>query len=347
MKKITHLIFSFNTGGAETMLVDIVNEQVLTNEVNIIIINNVFNESLLQKIDNRVKLYFMNRKERGVVPFPILKLNILLLLQRFDVLHCHNHNIVPLIFPSFRKKTVLTIHDVGKEINYLRCYNKVFAISKVVKDDIYKRSNIKAVLVYNGINTERVLMKEGYTKGNVFKTIIISRLVHQKKGQHLVIEALRLLKEKGIKNIKLDLIGTGASAQFLKDLVLKYGLGDQVSFLGFKDRDYIYTFLKDYNLLIQPSLYEGFGLTVVEGMAAKVPVLVSDTDGPIEIIEHGKYGFYFINNNIHSLSKSLMNIIENYNSIESHEKIDLAYSHVCNVFSIKRTAKLYIENYNC
>jgi len=344
--KICHIIFSFNTGGSENMLVDIVNEQLNEAEVHIIIINDQYNPELVKKINDRIPVHFINRKVGANNPLKILKLNLLLMKIGADVLHCHQHNILPLLFPIFKKKSVLTIHDVGKPVCYLRHYRKIFAISRVVKDDICKRSNLQAVLVYNGIYTERVLQKKENRLTSIFKLIIISRLVHEKKGQHLVIEALYLLKEKGIRNIQLDIIGTGDSEQFLKDLVLKYALSEQVNFLGYRDRKFIYACIKDYDLLIQPSIYEGFGLTVVEGMAAKVPVLVSDIDGPIEIIENGKYGFYFKKENSQSLSKSLLEIIENYNSVESQEKIDQAYLHVINIFSIKRTAKLYLENYN-
>ena len=40
--KIVHCIFSFNTGGAETMLIDIVNEQIKTQEVTIVIVNHIY-----------------------------------------------------------------------------------------------------------------------------------------------------------------------------------------------------------------------------------------------------------------------------------------------------------------
>ena len=55
-------------------------------------------------------------------------------------------------------------------------------------------------------------------------------------------------------------------------LVQEYNLNSYISFLGSKDTHYIEQHLKDYDLLVQPSRIEGFGLTVAEAMAAKVPV---------------------------------------------------------------------------
>jgi glycosyltransferase involved in cell wall biosynthesis len=341
-------MFSFNStsGGAETMLVDIVKYQVKQAEVNIILINKTYNETLLNKIDKRVNVFFINRTEGSKSPFPIIKLNRLLMTLKSDVLHCHNHKIIALLFlSSFKQKAVLTVHDINIPTKYFNKYKRLFAISHCVKNDILNRSGIKAILVYNGIYTEKLLHKEKTVKNAFFKLIIVSRLEHEKKGQHLAIEAIKLLRKNGIINIQLDILGAGTSEQYLKEMTKKLGLTDQVNFLGLKDRNYIYTNLKDYDLLIQPSLFEGFGLTVAEGMAAKVPVLVSGIDGPMEIINNGKYGYYFENNNIFSMAMAIKEIIENYNSYDSHNKTEKAYLHVCKYFTLRKTAQNYLMQY--
>lgn len=341
---ITHLIYSFTTGGAETMLVDIANEQAKDNDVNIVIINRKYNTRLINKIDKSVGVYFIERKEGSKNPLPLLKLNILLLRLNSNTIHCHNFNLSPLLLPLFKKKSVLTIHDVTLETNYYNSYKKLFAISKIVQSDILNRSAMNATLVYNGICCDSVQQKEKYYKSNSFKMVIVSRLVHEKKGQHLAIEALNIIKRKGISNINLDFIGSGSSEQFLKELSENYELSNQINFLGYRDRDYIYNHLNSYDLLIQPSLYEGFGLTVTEGMAARIPVLVSNVDGPMEIIDHGKYGYYFKS----GIAEDLANKIEDIYKL-SNEAIDMmtskAYTRAVNSFDITKTANEYLKLY--
>ena len=61
--KIVHLIFSLNLGGAEAMLIDIINQQVYRNEVTLCIINKAYNEKLLDNISNEVQIILLNRKE--------------------------------------------------------------------------------------------------------------------------------------------------------------------------------------------------------------------------------------------------------------------------------------------
>jgi glycosyltransferase involved in cell wall biosynthesis len=343
--KIVHIIFALQTGGSETMLVDIVNEQVLKVDVNLVIINDSYNKELVQKIDNKVKVYFINRKEGSRNPFNVIKLNALLYYLKADIIHCHNHNIIPLFLSIFRRKAILTLHCMGIPTIYLIKYIKLFAISKAVKSDILERSNIISEVIYNGIHNDIIQVREKQPFVRIFKIVQIGRLDHAIKGQHLVIEAIHTLKTQGLNNIQFDLIGTGNSELFLKELVAKYELEKEINFLGLRNRNYIYSHLKNYDLLIQPSLFEGFGLTIIEGMAAKLPVLVSDTNGPIEIIENGKYGYFFKRNDSENLSLSLKALIESYSLNETSQKIEKAYLHVCDSFSINKTSQQYLEQY--
>jgi len=343
--KIAHLIFSFTIGGAESMLVDIVNEQVKQAKVSIVIINKIFDITLVEKIDKRVTVYFINREVNSKNPFKILKLNLLLLTLRANVLHCHNDNMVQLVLPHFKKKAVLTLHSMGIPTIFLNKYKKLFAISESVKKDIISRVNTEVIVIYNGIPTKLIEAKENLLTDSTFKIIAVGRLNHAIKGQHLAIEALHVLKGKGIINLRLDIIGSGESEVFLKRLTYEYGIADQINFLGLKDRDYIYSHLKEYDLLIQPSLFEGFGLTVVEGMAAKIPVLVSDIQGPMEIIGNGKYGFHFKSGYPLDLAKQLKSIIEQHTSIKQKQIIEEAYQHIVANFEITKTVDNYITNY--
>jgi len=343
--KITHLIFAFNTGGSETMLVDIVNEQCNYAEISIIIINNKYNQSLIKKIDKSVKVYYINRKEGSKNLFKLFKINLLVLKIKPDILHCHNHNIIALLFRKIYKKIVLTLHCLDIPTLYLNRYKKLFAISEAVKKNVFIRTNICSEVVYNGIITSKISERNKQELEKDFKIVIVGRLNHQIKGQHLVIEALKVLKNKGYENIQLDLIGEGEGEQFLFNLAERNNLLSQVEFLGLKDRDYIYSHLKDYDLLIQPSLYEGFGLTVAEGMAAKLPVLVSDVDGPMEVIENGKCGYYFGTGNANSLATMIEKVMTDYKTNNIQTLVDRAYVRVTNQFDIKETAMSYLSNY--
>lgn len=345
---ICHIIFSFNTGGAETMLIDIINEQIKKEQINLIIINNRVNKNLLKQIDERINVYFINRKEKSQNPFKLIFLNLLLLKIKPDVIHCHNHKAVNTLRPFLRTKTLLTIHATGIPTNNFSKYAKLIAISKSVARDVKNRCGLEPTVIYNGIKIESIKKKKEFGNNDIFKLVQVSRLDSEIKGQHLAIEAIRLLRDQyNISNIQLDFIGEGYSRKYLEDLVKKYHLENQVSFLGLKDRKYINNHLKDYDLLIQPSLYEGFGLTVVEGMAAKIPVLVSNIDGPQEVIQKGKYGYNFKSGNERDCALKIKYIIAcSQQSSKLNNKLEETYLYVKKKFCVVITANHYLNEYS-
>ena len=95
-------------------------------------------------------------------------------------------------------------------------------------------------------------------------------------------------------------------------------------------------------MFVQPSIYEGFGLTVAEAMAAKIPVLVSENQGPLEIIDNGKYGYYFKNGDANDCADKIINIIEQ--GVDKN-LIEAAYNRVEENYSVTQTAINYINEY--
>jgi glycosyltransferase involved in cell wall biosynthesis len=339
--KILHVIFALNTGGAETMLVDIINEQVRTEKVSLLVINDQMNNLLIAKVDMRVKIILIGRKEKSRNPLFLLKLNLAILKSKCDVIHCHGQSAIRLIV--FKKKCVLTVHDVHNPTNYFFLYKRIFAISKAVQLDIEQRSNIRSILVYNGINVDSIKHKKDNSFGT-FKIVQVGRLDHKIKGQHIILEALKILvKEKGINDIFIDFIGDGQSLSYLKTIIKDFCLDNYVNFLGNKDREYVYKHLNEYNLLVQPSIHEGFGLSIVEAIAAKVPVLSSNLDGPMEIIEFDKYGSCFEAGNAINCAEMIQLIYQDYPTYQN--RANKAYNDCRLKYSIKSTAQNYIKNY--
>ena len=291
--KITHIIYSMGVGGAQTMLVDIVNEQCKTDEVQLVIVNES-NDSLLKEISPRVRVDRICRPRGSKNPFYILKLNFILFQQKPEVIHAHDASLVKLI-PFFRGvKRILTVHDTGLDGSDYPKFNQLIAISEAVYSDVKARTGIESVIVCNGIVVEKIKFRNHRKNSDnkVFKIVQVSRLSVHKKGQDILIKAVSRLIHKGY-DIQLDFIGEGESSCVLKELVKEEGITNNVNFLGLKDRMYIYNTLCEYDLFVQPSRQEGFGLTVAEAMAAGVPVLVSNIEGPIEITNYGEYGFLF------------------------------------------------------
>lgn len=341
---VTHLIFSFTIGGAESMLVDIVNQQTKYAQINLVIINNEIDQSLLSKLDSRVMVHRIGRRKGSKSPLSVVRLNGLLARLKSNVIHCHNHNVILYTAPFLRRRMCLTVHDIRVESTHFHKYKRIYAISDCVKNYIYNETNIISERIYNGIDVHAISTKSNFVLPSKYRLVQISRLEHLKKGQDILIDAIAILREEGITNINLDFIGVGSSEEYLKEKVKNSALTDQIKFLGLKDRNYIYAHLRDYDILVQPSLFEGFGLTVVEGMIAKIPVLVSNIDGPMEVINQGEYGTFFESGSAISLAEKLKEILV-LNIEKQYEYREGAYHFALNHFNIEVTAKEYIDSY--
>ena len=335
--KIVHLFWGLGTGGIETMLVNIANEQIkLGHKLYIIIINDLINDNLKNSFLKDICFICLKRKLRSKNPLFIALLNKELLRISPDIIHFHEANIIKYILPNWRKISVLTVHHLpgSKLIGYYHSFSEVYAISDSVRNELRKYHNIESKTIYNGILTKKFKIRD--EKKDVMKIVQVGRLFHNIKGQDLLIIAFGRLIEKGYRHLSLSIVGEGDSECYLKNLVKDCKLEDYVHFVGMWQQDYLVEHLSDFDLFVQPSRFEGFGLTVAEAMAAKVPVLVSDNQGPMEVINNGEYGYCFKNDNIDDCVNKLESIIVNgvdWNMVEK------AFVYVKQMFDVKITAK--------
>jgi len=342
--KIAHIFWSFTVGGAETMLVDIMNKQVEHNEVELIIINNNYNKELLTDIDNRVRIKHLKRKPESRNPTFILLLNLHLLVDKFDIIHCHNYNLDKVILKTFHPKLVLTVHGFNRPITTNNNYKVIVAISKSIKKDLENKGLKDVTTIYNGINTSNISRKEKFN--NTIAIASIGRLSHEIKGQDKLIAATSLLVNSGI-NATLDLIGAGPSESYLINLTKELGIDNIVTFHGIKGRAELYRIIKNYDIIVQPSVHEGFGLTAIEAMVAKVPLLISRASGLLEVSENGKYAFVIDNVSPEGINRSLKLIINKLQSSQERVKVELnkAENHAINNFDINYTVENYYAAY--
>ena len=340
--KIVHCIFSFNTGGAETMLIDIANEQVKTQDVTIVIVNDSYQQFLLDQLDKRIRLILMRRPAGSHNPLYVLRLNYILWHLHPDVIHVHSVSLLSLIVKAGRG-LFFTVHDLNISAKYSGRATCMFAISDAVKDDMGKRCKCPIVTVPNGIVIEKISQRPGKLFENTLKIVQVARLDADKKGQDILIRALADLRQQGVTNVTVDFIGEGKSLVSLQQLTQKLGVTSQIHFLGLKDRNYIYSHLCTYDLMCHPARYEGFGLTVAEAMAAKLPVLVSNEGGPYEIIGQGKYGFAFKMEDVNDCATQIENIYKNYSL--ALDKTDAACLHMVKNYSVVNMVKKYLKQY--
>lgn len=346
--KIAHCLFTMETGGSQVLAVELMNEMCINHDVSLIIINNKWNNDLLKQLNNKVKIFYVNRTEGSRNPIPIIKLNLLLLRLKPDIIHCHEPKAAAIIKLN-QAKLLHTVHDVGLPTSFYHLYNLLVAISETVYNDVTSRCDVPVKKVDNGIPVELFTQRKNYVleKGESIKLVQVSRLVHEKKGQDILLYALSKIRyDYGFSDFSIDFIGSGNSYQFLMDLVTELNLNSHVNFAGERSREWLFANLSDYHILIQPSLYEGFGLTVLEGFAAGLPVLASKNDGPAEIISRTPGGFLFDNGNSLSCAKELHDIFKLYKNGSISDLMDQTIPVIKREYSIKSCSEGYLKEYS-
>lgn len=340
--RIAHIVWTLSTGGIQTMLVDIVNEQVKTQDVAVFVVNCVVDEVLVNKLDKRVLLVLCNRKPGSKNPIPIMKLNRMMYTFHPDIIHCHEDKLTGLLF---RNKTPLvrTIHNThSSSKEYIR-FESLCCISNAVQKYTVSQGYPDSVVVYNGIHLDHIPMCTAPAAKTGPKRIVCVGRLHPMKGQPILIEsANELINERGVKDFTIDFIGDGELRKELEELSIKYGVENHIRFLGSKPREWFYPKLKDYDLFVLPSVSEGFGLTLAEAVAARIPVLTCDLPGPMEVIAGGRYGQYFKTGDSHSLTNKIVDILQKGSDIKM---IEDAWQYVKDHFDITITSQKYIDVY--
>lgn len=346
--RILHVAFGLGMGGIETMLVNIANAQAAADgtEVHVLIVNDVVDASLRNQLDSRIRFHLLGRKAGSHNPWMVLRLNHLIYSLRPDIIHSHNSSLWRFLwYPGLRSHRGLCVtqHSLfaSGEVRDLNRFRHVFAISRSVQQSIMEGMGVASTVVYNGIHPERFTLRSGAAH-KPFRILQISRLRHNEKGQDFLLDRVAALISRCF-DLDLTFFGDGESRSFLEQKISDLGLSERVHMPGNKSQEYISQHLCDYDLLVQPSRFEGFGLTVAEAMAAGVPVLVSDIEGPMEIIENGRYGHSFRVDDAHDFDAKLEDILLHYD--DALVTADKARTMVHDKYDVNRTAENYLNEY--
>lgn len=224
----------------------------------------------------------------------------------------------------FLHRTAITIHDlnhidVDANTSFLKklYYNIVlkracrkaaliFTVSEFSKGRIVDWSGInpdKVKVVYNGVSSAFHQDVQPYLPGFPYIFIVGNRKLHKNEDR-----ALRAFAQANIdKNIHV--LFSGKPSDQLANTAKKLQIEDRVKFLGRLSEDELASTYKGALCLLFPSLYEGFGLPVIEAMACGTPVITSNTTSLVEIANNS---CELINpTKIEQISKAIEKILDN------------------------------------
>lgn len=158
--------------------------------------------------------------------------------------------------------------------------------------------------IFNPITIENIELSARTEK----RVLAVGRLAGQ-KGFDMLLEAWAKVENRN-NGWKLRIVGSGSHLKKLKQQIIRNGIESSVEIIP-ATNDIISQY-KDSSVFVLSSRYEGFGLVLVEAMAAGLPVVSFKCEaGPSEIVEHNKTGILVPPNNIDKLAEEIDRLLEN------------------------------------
>jgi len=326
--KVLQIINSLETGGAEKLLLEslpLYNNSGI--EMDLLVMNgNEYPFMKELKALNCCKIYSLGQKS---VYNPLHLFQIIAYLKKYHIVHVHlfpaQYWVVIAKLISFSKtKLVFTEHSTSNRriqsswLKYIdrfvyKKYHKIVCITPKVLNVVKKHTKLSEKnlhIILNGVNVDKYRNATPLSKADFFpefdrneKFVIQVSSFHEPKDQQTLIRAINLLPE----NIKLLLVGDGINKNLCEVLVASLKLEKRVLFLGL--RMDVSKLLKNVDIVVLSSKYEGLSLSSIEGMASGKPFIASDVPGLHEVVKDA--GVLFPVGDEKALSLEIIALLEN------------------------------------
>lgn len=368
LKKIIIVYPSFERGGIENILVNLINELVRKKIlIEIITISNKLKNSQLLKPSKYLyihctkmkKIFFLsNRINLALQAAKLLIKSINKTNHKSSIIFSMQSSMIPILISKFYKIKIVarnaedpisSFRYSGKKIYSSVIFLLRFLIYNLSDGIITNSYGSKKSLGLFLLNKKKIcaiynpyLKKINVIKKNIKKKQILAvgRFCRQKNFEFLIKAFDTFSKKK--PNYKLMLLGDGEYRQRIKKLIISLNLSKKIVLKGWvKDTN---KFFLESKLFIIPSLYEGLGNVVIDALNNNTPVIASKCkSGPREIIKESKGGYLVDVNNLEQTADKMNYCIDNYKEAILKTKYGRLY---LNRFLIKKGSELYLNFLN-
>lgn len=328
-KTILHLIETSGPGGAEKMLISLVENLDKSRYQSLI--------GLLR--DGWLNTQFRLRgfetviipQRRGLDAGWVYKCIKLIRQKHVDLLHAHEFTMN--VYGSIAAwntgvPVITTVHGKGyygdnwwRRLAYRFVARQVFqmvAVSVDIRRLLIERIGVRShnlVTIYNGIDSKAYCPSEGREQmrkelGIAETAPVIGTIgnLYPVKGHTYLLKAAGRVVRMFPESLFL-IVGRGGLLQNLQEEARQFGIERNVRFLGF--REDIPNLLQAMDLFVLPSLSEGLALSLLEAMSAALPVIATDVGGNPEVVLDGETGFLVPPKDPESLALKIMFLFRN------------------------------------
>jgi glycosyltransferase involved in cell wall biosynthesis len=258
--------------------------------------------------------------------------------ESFDIIHAHDWLVAyasKLLKETYNIPLITTIHateygrnngihnEMQHSISNIEEWlskesDRIIVNSNYMKREIkniFTISEDKISIINNGVDLHKfdntindVAFRKNYAAENEKIVLFVGRLVNE-KGIHILIDAIPKVISN-YNNVKFIIAGKGPCLNSLMEQSYRLGIFNRVYFTGFVSEEVLLKLYKCSDIGVFPSIYEPFGIVALEGMVAGIPLVVSNTGGLGEIINHKHDGMTFYNGNSNSLADCIIELLK-------------------------------------
>ena len=327
--RIIHVVPSLSRGGAERVCVDIVTGLDRCRfDPTVVSLSSICATPLESEVSaNCIPLYHL-QKPRGYNARAYWQLTCLLRAIAPDLIHTHLH-VLPYVAPialALGVRVIHTVHNVAEKesTGAVRLFNRVafaggvvpVAISSAVSSSVSRVYGIAKVrLIPNGVQLAPYRCNQGirsawrsrngYREDEIL-VVAVGRLAPQ-KNHLLLISAFADLAASQYA-VRLLIAGDGDRRSALQGEINALGLNCKITLLG--DRNDIPSLLLSADVFVLTSDWEGHPLSVIEAMAAGLPVLATGVGGVTDLVRSDVHGILVRPGDKNALTASLRELID-------------------------------------
>lgn len=204
---------------------------------------------------------------------------------------------------------------VEEEQKAYQRFDDIVAVSKTVASGVSEKFKINRVhTIYNILDTRIIAKAKAAIDRRIkrkLNLVSVGRL-EEVKGYRQLIEAIAVLVNELHYDISLCLVGDGSQLPMLKELIESYRLHHHVKLVGQRINPYPY--IASADTYICSSHREGFNIAILEAMTLGIPIIATDSVGPREILDGGKYG-RLCSDSVEGLVEAISNTYENVSEL--------------------------------
>lgn len=190
---------------------------------------------------------------------------------------------IPVVITEHSSGFMDYFNGIDKEYSMYALNNSYFTtVSNMMKKQLEVISD-KCDILPNIVETDKFKVKRK-DDNNKFELISVCAL-RKGKGIEIIIKAVKILVDKGYKNVHLNVVGDGYLMDFYKETARELNIDKHISFLGQKTKEEIIKLLSENNIFVVGSRYETFCIPGVEALASGMPIVSTKCGGIEEYLD--------------------------------------------------------------